>query len=516
MGRRAALIAALAALLASTPAAGARDAQPRAGTVAVGYARSAALADALAGHPGTVVRRLPALRVAEVRPAGDPTAFARAVRALPGIRYAAAPTPRRSNAEPALAPSPTGIAYEWQYAATHADLVPAAVLRAASAVTIAVVDTGADVTAPDLAAKQPLTYSVVSGGSDVRDVNGHGTFVATIAAGAVDNGEGIAGFGGDARLLIAQANRTETSFTDVDEAEAILWAVANGARVINLSIGGPSTSRTERSAIEYAADRGVLLVAAAGNDHDRGNPVEYPAALLQPPGSNGVGGSGLVVGAATARGTRAFFSNSGSYLSLAAPGVDVVGGVSSASSASAYPRLTLPGSLAGLYGLGSGTSYAAPQVAGAAALVWAANPLLTATQVAEVLKDTASNGGRWNPDTGWGVLDVAAAVARAGGQQAAQTAVRLAGRRVGRTVRLSWGGEGAAAYRLSLREDRRAPQVLSSGPATTASYSLAPGHTYVFTVEALDTGGAAVARSLPYRVDAGRPAARNPAARRSR
>jgi serine protease len=73
----------------------------------------------------------------------------------------------------------------------------------------------------------------------------------------------------------------------------------------------------------------------------------------------------------------------------------------------------LPGARCGLYGYGSGTSFAAPQVSGAAALVWAANPALSASQVAEILKETASGEGRWTPSLGYGVIDVAAAVARA-------------------------------------------------------------------------------------------------------
>jgi subtilisin family serine protease len=378
---------------------------PRPETVAVGYGTAAGLERAVGGR-GEVVRRLPALRVAEVR-----TVDAPALRAAPGIRYVE-PTERRVHAaEPALVAS--GAGSEWQYAATRANAVPAPVLRAAAGVTIAVVDTGADLAAPDLGAKAPATWSVVGDSPDVRDANGHGTFVASLAAGSVDNGDGIAGFGGDARLLVVQANRDDTSFTDMDEANAIVWAVDHGARIVNLSLSGPSTSSTERDAIDYAAAHGVLLVAAAGNQYRRGNPVEYPAALLQPVGSNGVGGRGLVVGASTATGKRAPFSSSGSFLSLVAPGVDVLGALASTAPLGDFERVRVPGARAGAYGLGTGTSYAAPQVAGAAALVWAANPALTAAQVAQVLKDTASNRGAWNPHTGFGVLDVAAAVARA-------------------------------------------------------------------------------------------------------
>jgi subtilisin family serine protease len=167
--------------------------------------------------------------------------------------------------------------------------------------------------------------------------------------------------------------------------------------------------------VDYASSRGVLIVAAAGNEFQDGNPVEYPAALLQPVGSKGVGGRGLAIGASTTSGARAVFSNTGTYLSLVAPGENVFSAVSSSSTTSRFPRVALPGSLAGLYGYASGTSFATPEVAGAAALVWAANPLLDASAVAQVLKESASSQGVWSPELGWGVLDVAAAVARASG-----------------------------------------------------------------------------------------------------
>jgi subtilisin family serine protease len=375
-------------------------------TVAVGYATPGALGRAVAANGGSVVRRLPELRVAEVS-----TRDVAGLRRAPGIRFVERTTARTHAAEPALIATATTSAAEWQYAATRANAVPSTVLRAAAGVTIGVVDTGADLSAPDIAAKSPQTWSVVGDSGDVRDTSGHGTFVASLAAGSVVNREGVAGFGGDAQLLVVQANRGDANFTDLDEANAVVWAVDHGAKIVNLSLGGPSTSSTERGAIDYAAAHGVLLVAAAGNQYRRGNPVQYPAALIQPLGSNGVGGRGLVVGAALPSGKRAGFSSTGSYLSLVAPGVDVLGALSSTAPLGEFARVVLPGSSAGGYGIGSGTSYAAPQVAGAAALVWAANPALTAAQVAQTLKDTASNRGRWNAQTGYGLLDVAAAVA---------------------------------------------------------------------------------------------------------
>jgi subtilisin family serine protease len=134
--------------------------------------------------------------------------------------------------------------------------------------------------------------------------------------------------------------------------------------------------------------------------------VEYPAALLQPVGSRGRGGIGLAVGATTLDGTRADFSNTGSYLSLAAPGYNVFAAESGDSD---WPRADLPWSSPGYYGWASGTSFAAPEVAGVAALVWAANPALDARSVAWVLEHSATGSG-WSPELGWGSLDAAAAV----------------------------------------------------------------------------------------------------------
>src|SRR5207253_7127090 len=115
-------------------------------------------------------------------------------------------------------------------------------------ITIAVVDTGADVTAPTIAAKSPTTYNTVTGGDAVSDVTGHGTFVASVAAGSVASGNTLQGFGGDARLMIVQANRSANVFDDVDEAAGIVWAVDHGAKIVNLSIGGAETSQVEQDA----------------------------------------------------------------------------------------------------------------------------------------------------------------------------------------------------------------------------------------------------------------------------
>jgi subtilisin family serine protease len=472
----------------------------------VTYESERALAAALERYPAQVVRRLPSLHVAALRPSGNLERYARILGAEPGILRVERPAARRSLVEPALAFAAPAAPFQWQYSGIRADFVPPEVAAAAAGVTIAVIDTGADLTAPDLAAKAPLTYSVRSRTADVVDANGHGTFVAALAAGSSTNGDGIAGVGGEARLLVVQAGSASGAFTDLDEAAAIVYAVDHGAKIVNLSLGGPTTSSIERRAVEYAVAKGVLLVAAVGNGFTRGNDVEYPAALLQPVGSNGVGGPGLSVAASTRDGGHAWFSSAGSHVSLAAPGVGIFSALSSSSPESRYPRTVLPGSLGGVYGYGSGTSFAAPQVAGAAALVWAANPGLRADEVASILEQTASGQGSWTAELGYGVLDVGAAVARAQkGPVAAVPAkpveVRLSGRRVGKRVVLSWRATGdASSYRVSVRAGTGAERVLTTAATgSRATYALGRG-LYRFTVTALAADGRALAVSAPWSV----------------
>jgi subtilisin family serine protease len=241
-------------------------------------------------------------------------------------------------------------------------LFAAVALAPAQPVTIAVVDTGANVRVPALASTPLATYDVRTHGSDVSDPNGHGTKVASL----------IARSDSRARLLIIRAGSTSGAFSDTGEAAAIRYAVAHGARIINLSLGGSRTSSVERDAIRFAIAHGVLIVAAAGDDY--ANRPEYPAALL--------GSAGLAVAAVDASGARELFSNTGPWVSIAASGAH-------------------------------GTSFAAPLVSAAAARVWRANPALTARQVVAVVQETASGHGVRTDALGFGVLDVVGAVARA-------------------------------------------------------------------------------------------------------
>ena len=366
--------------------------------VSVGYRTPAAL------HDLRVISRLTALRTVEVRVAGP--GAERELRSRAGIRFVQRVLPRCDMGAPSVPFSTALTVPEWQWTAAHADLVPTWVHEAARAITIAVIDTGADVLAPSLAAKSPVTWNIVNAGTDVHDAVGHGTFVASLAGGGISDPASMSGFGGEARLLIVQANRGGTGFSDIDEANAIVYAVNHSANIINLSRGGAQTSVIERDAIDYATQHGVLLVAAAGNSAEQGNPIVYPAALL--------GRAGLVVGASNAGGSRASFSTTGRYVDVLAPGVDVLGALASGIPTGFFTPAATPGAN-GTYGYGTGTSYAAPEAAGAAALVWAANPRLDAAGVAATLEGTAASQGVWTKELAFGAIDIASAVQRAAG-----------------------------------------------------------------------------------------------------
>ena len=232
----------------------------------------------------------------------------------------------------------------------------------APSVRIAVVDSGADVSHPDLAGKVAGTFNAVTRGTDVTDLIGHGTGVSSVAAAATNNGEGISGAGYDSTLLVAKvADRTGRIFTD-DLAAGIVWAADSGADVINLSLGGPASDRLERDAVRYAQARGVLVVAAAGNDGTTAR--QYPATLPDV----------LSVGATSANGaTRAAFSSFGGWVDVGAPGRDLL--------------VATPG---GGYELVDGTSFSAPLVAGEVALLEAYRPGRTAAELAAAVINGAN------------------------------------------------------------------------------------------------------------------------------
>ncbi len=254
----------------------------------------------------------------------------------------------------------------------------------ASGTLVAVVDTGVDPAHPDLAQVTVPGLDLVGPGDGRTDPHGHGTHVAGVVAATGGNGVGGAGLAQGARVLPVRALDASGSGFDSDVAKGVAWAVDHGARVINLSLGGDRQSSLLTASIDYAASKGVVVVAAAGNAGATGDPVLYPAATL------GV----VAVGAVGVDDARPAWSSSGSHLAVAAPGVGILS--------------TVPG---GGYASWDGSSMAAPFVAAAAALVLSDEPSLTTALVRKRLMDTARDVGApgFDPYTGAGMVDVVAA-----------------------------------------------------------------------------------------------------------
>jgi Subtilase family len=302
--------------------------------------------------------------------------------------------------------------FTWAYDAVRAGEAISAVGGGSSRL-IAVIDTGVDVNQPDLAGRISRTVDTASGGPDVTDFVGHGTFVTGLIAAVQDNGIGGKGVAGNTKVLAVRASRdTEGSFSLSDMIRGIEIAIRARARVVNLSLAGTSFTRSQARALEAAFFNDVLPVGAAGNHGDSGNPFEFPAALLG--GDRGSRGIGLSVAASRPNGQAAPFSTHNRFVSLAAPGAGAgdckFGVFSTIPATTAVPWSvndcdeTFTGLRGGHYAYGEGTSFAAPIVAGLAALAWQAEPRLASEQVGEVMTRSAAGSG-WNQFTGAGVAD---------------------------------------------------------------------------------------------------------------
>jgi subtilisin family serine protease len=302
-------------------------------------------------------------------------------------------------------------AASWQWDLWRMRVPQAWQLADGQGVLVAVVDEGVDTGHPEFAGQLVLPQDgcftdAVDGDHDPSDTGGHGTHVAgTVAAAA--NGAGVVGVAPRAKVLPIRVLGPlgGTVFT---VATGMLCAVEKGARVLNLSLGSPAYSRTLEDAVRAAVDAGAVVVMAAGNEFQQGNPRSYPAAFAETVrGAVGVG--------ATAPDDRvASFSSSGPWVTVAAPGTSVYS--------------TLPTSQ-GSYGFLQGTSMAAPHVAGVAALVLSRKPSLSPAQVRNILETTAfppcagyprpdyggaGTCGTYSPQAagsyGWGLVDARAAV----------------------------------------------------------------------------------------------------------
>lgn len=289
--------------------------------------------------------------------------------------------------------------YQWNLRHIHADDAWD-ITTGSDSVTIAIVDTGVDLTHPDLASKIVSGWDTINNDNDPSDDNGHGTHVASIAAAASNNGTGIAGVSWGGQIMPIKVLDSTGNGSSSDIAQGIEWAVDHGAHIINMSLGGNSFSSSLLNAVNYAYNHDVLVVAASGNSFQSGNPTTYPAAYEHV----------LGVAATDDSDHHARYSNSGNYVDVAAPGGDPdsntdpndhhwILGAYWRGSGSNYAWL-------------SGTSQATPHVAGLAALLLSLDASLTPDELTTVITDTALDTLTlgWDEFSGYGRIDVAAAV----------------------------------------------------------------------------------------------------------
>ena len=216
-------------------------------------------------------------------------------------------------------------------------------------------------------------FNAITGTTNPADDHGHGTHVAGIAAAVVNNSVGVAGVAGGAKIMPVKVLGSNGYGYSTDIIEGIIWVADNGADVINLSLGMYDYSQAIQDAVNYAYNKGIVIVAAAGNDN-----ISYPS---YPAACSNV----ISVAAIRQNLAKASFSNYGSTIDIAAPGENIY-------------STTYNGS----YGYMNGTSMASPFVAGVAALILSTNPAYTPNQVETLITSTAIDLGTTGRDDVFG------------------------------------------------------------------------------------------------------------------
>ena len=281
---------------------------------------------------------------------------------------------------------PNDPAWPNQYGPVHINAPEAwAISKGVAGVTIAILDSGVDFHQPDLAPKLVAGFDFVNQTDDPQDDFGHGTMVASIAAAQTNNHIGIAGISWGARIMPVKVLGVYGTGTFLNVAAGIRFAADHGARVINLSLGGPVGNNTLQDAVDYAAGLGVVLVAAAGNNSSN---VLFPAAYPNV----------IAVGATDDHDLVPKFSNKGPEVALVAPGVNIIADALLANGRS--------------LDTGTGTSFSAPFVSGSAAILLGIPGNVHSSDVIRQLETTArdlGDGGR-DPAFGFGLLQLDAAL----------------------------------------------------------------------------------------------------------
>ena len=248
-----------------------------------------------------------------------------------------------------------------------------------TSVAVAIIDSGVDPAHPDLSNKLLPGFNFLNDNADTHDVLGHGTAVAGSAAAIGNNSLGVSGVSWTNPIMPLVVLNSSNYASYYDIAQAITYAADKGAKIMNISIAGSSSSSTLQNAVNYAWNKGAVIFAAAAN-YSTSRPY-YPAACTNV----------VAVSATTSSDTLASFSNYGDWIDIAAPGVSIL--------------TTKNG---GSYSSWSGTSFSSPIAAGLGALIMSANSTLTNAQVVEILKRNADDLGAqgFDPYFGYGRINV--------------------------------------------------------------------------------------------------------------
>lgn len=352
-------------------------------------------------------------------------------------------------------------------------------------VTVAVIDTGVSSKGSDAPKNLKKGWDFIANDADPNDENGHGTHVAGTVAQRSDNGVGCSGVAPDATVLAVRVLDRYGGGSSYGVAQGITYAVDNGADVINLSLGSPSSTSLEQQAIADAIARDVVVVAASGNEGR--SSVSYPGAYT------GV----IAVGATGADGRVPNYSNGGSALDVVAPGGDLGKDVNRDGYADGVLQQTLAG-----FEFYEGTSMASPHVAAIVALLLAdgARP----DDVRDLLVSTASNNGKFDTWSGYGLVDPVAALDALGGggsggggtttpppttDTVAPVISAVSGSRSGTRLDLWWTTDEPATTEIEFDGYGR---FAGSGGLTTEhamSFTVGSTSSYTFTVIAVDAAG---------------------------
>lgn len=373
-------------------------------------------------------------------------------------------------------------------------------VTADASIIVAIVDTGVDPAHPDLVDALVAGNTFVSQPSPdcqsgtTRDDSSHGTHVAGVVGATAQNGMGVAGVAHGVRLMPIKVLDCTGTGTMSDVAQGIIWATDNGARIVNISLGTPSDTGTLRDAVRYAHGRGVLVVASSGNcglgPSDRcatADQIEYPAGYPE----------AVSVAAVDEEDLRASFSSANSSVDVSAPGRRIL---STTPGYDTYLSRRTTNAATLHYAQFSGTSQAAPHVAGVAALIWSREPALTPDQVAQRLRDTALDLGDPGHDIAYGAgrLDGLAAVAGEDGifgaryrvvsspEAAPRGETFTVSLEVTNTSSFTWPAAGPTPVRASYHwSDAGGRIVIWDGVRTSLPTDVAPGATVTLEVAVL-------------------------------